>query len=592
MGNTIDFILRMKETMSSGFAKVQTTAQSALASVDKKMSGTQKSATDTALKIGEIDKRLKTVQGNHTVEITTKGIPAAIRDIDKLHKKTAGNQPNDRRNNAPMGFGGLGSYLGAAAIGYGAVNAFSAAAEREGLNTALNFATSGNGASTIAFIKNLSDQLGAAQKQALEGSKALYGAMRGGKIPLMEQHNIVRGIMEAGAAMKITANDQQGAMLALAQMASKGVVSAEELRGQLGERLPGAFRLAAEAMGMTEMAFNKHLEKGEILAYKFLPAFAKKMHETYGVAALQASDSATAANNRFQNSLYELKIFMGTQLMPAAMQMINGYLIPAARWIRDNWGWLKQLGGAVLSVALAWKTYTAVQSVANAVMAANPVMLLVGALGLLAYKIAETSGAFDRFTQTQQDMLNNPALGTVYSNAGIRYGEAYGNAFADKAAMQIGDKMSTFEKAFSVSQTWKDFYRMLTTGVVSSTDETDRIYGQGRYAAEYVNANKKLIDANKLPGAGFVGNSFRQSFFDTKGGTKNPAGIGEADAKSLQGKNDKIAGGGGNITYIFNDAIVKDTTIHAAGGAEAFEDFDDRVAESVLRVLGSNGKQE
>ena len=41
-------------------------------------------------------------------------------------------------------------------------------------------------------------------------------------------------------------------MLALAQMASKGTVQAEELRGQLGERLPGAFKIAAAAMGVTQ----------------------------------------------------------------------------------------------------------------------------------------------------------------------------------------------------------------------------------------------------------------------------------------------------------------------------------------------------
>ena len=54
-----------------------------------------------------------------------------------------------------------------------------------------------------------------------------------------------------------------GAFLALGQMISKGKVQAEELRGQLGKRLPGAFQLAAKAMGMTTAALDKFMADGK-----------------------------------------------------------------------------------------------------------------------------------------------------------------------------------------------------------------------------------------------------------------------------------------------------------------------------------------
>ena len=49
-------------------------------------------------------------------------------------------------------------------------------------------------------------------------------------------------------------------------MISKGKVQAEELRGQLGERLPSAFQLAAKAMGMTTAQLDKFMADGKLTA--------------------------------------------------------------------------------------------------------------------------------------------------------------------------------------------------------------------------------------------------------------------------------------------------------------------------------------
>jgi hypothetical protein len=88
---------------------------------------------------------------------------------------------------------------------------------------------------------------------------------------------------------------------------SKGNVQAEELRGQLGERLPGAFNMAAKAMGVSTGELNKMLEKGEVLAEDLLPKLAKEMHRRFGKAAEDASSTAQAAFNRFENNLQRLK---------------------------------------------------------------------------------------------------------------------------------------------------------------------------------------------------------------------------------------------------------------------------------------------
>ena len=80
-----------------------------------------------------------------------------------------------------------------------------------------------------------------------------------------------------------------GAFIALGQMISKGKVQAEELRGQLGERLPGAFQLAAKAMGMTTAALDKFMADGKLTAEELLPKLAKVLKDEYGAAAEEAA---------------------------------------------------------------------------------------------------------------------------------------------------------------------------------------------------------------------------------------------------------------------------------------------------------------
>jgi len=64
-------------------------------------------------------------------------------------------------------------------------------------------------------------------------------------------------------------------------MMGKGKVQAEELRGQLGEALPGAFNLAAKAMGVTTSKLNEMLDKGQVLPEELLPKLASELLKTF-----------------------------------------------------------------------------------------------------------------------------------------------------------------------------------------------------------------------------------------------------------------------------------------------------------------------
>ena len=68
----------------------------------------------------------------------------------------------------------------------------------------------------------------------------------------------------AAAAMNLSVEDTEGVFRAMTQIFSKGKVQAEELRGQLGDRLPGAVVKFAQANKIALSDLDKMLEQGTV----------------------------------------------------------------------------------------------------------------------------------------------------------------------------------------------------------------------------------------------------------------------------------------------------------------------------------------
>ena len=106
--------------------------------------------------------------------------------------------------------------------------------------------------------------------------------------------------------LQLSADDTQGVFTALEQIVSKGAVSAEELRGQLGERLPGAFQIAARSLGVTTQTLDEMLRKGEVLAEDLLPRLADELRESVAEGLPDATESAAADFERLENAVLNL----------------------------------------------------------------------------------------------------------------------------------------------------------------------------------------------------------------------------------------------------------------------------------------------
>lgn len=102
-------------------------------------------------------------------------------------------------------------------------------------------------------------------------------SMNSANIQLEQSNALFAAVTRAAGTLGIAGEEVSGMLQALAQIASKSTVSMEELRQQLGDRLPGAIGLAAKGLGITEAQLIKLVEAGSLAARDFFPAFTEAL---------------------------------------------------------------------------------------------------------------------------------------------------------------------------------------------------------------------------------------------------------------------------------------------------------------------------
>lgn len=199
------------------------------------------------------------------------------------------------------------------------------ASKVRGVNSALGFAAGSaeGGAAAYSRFKDTANELGISiEKNQVAYKNFIVSATQSGQ-SLSAAEKEFKQVAIAMTAMGLSAEDSNGVLLALGQIASKGTVSAEELRGQIGERLPGAFAIAARSIGVTESKLNDMLQKGEVVSKDFLPKFTQELENTFGATAQQNVNSYAATVNKFDNQILGLKVSFGEKLIPVLSRSIE-----------------------------------------------------------------------------------------------------------------------------------------------------------------------------------------------------------------------------------------------------------------------------
>ncbi len=139
------------------------------------------------------------------------------------------------------------------------------------------------------------------------------------------------------------------AMTALNQIASKGVVSMEELRQQLSEALPGALSIAARSMNLTQQEFNNLVSSGNLLSEEFLPKFAAQLKAETFTAFIANSQSAASSLGTLKNEIFLTSAAMGEAYVNLGKPFFE-IITNALRTVKEN----LHIIGAVFQAAFAW----------------------------------------------------------------------------------------------------------------------------------------------------------------------------------------------------------------------------------------------
>ncbi|MGP2118042.1 tape measure protein [Escherichia coli] len=166
------------------------------------------------------------------------------------------------------------------------------------------------------FIQDLT-QITGMDTTETQAQFASFGASAKNTMGLEGSEELFKNLTGYARLMGRSDEQIQRALTALSQMASKGQVMSEELKGQLSEALPGATQAFAKALGLTEKQLFDKMKNGDVKASDALPKFAKELgsqiNSRGGWKAIQDSTQTMLGNlkNTWNNSLTD--IFRGSE---------------------------------------------------------------------------------------------------------------------------------------------------------------------------------------------------------------------------------------------------------------------------------------
>jgi len=188
------------------------------------------------------------------------------------------------------------------------------------------------------FIMNVVDKYNVPLESARAGFTRLYASMEPAGFKGDEIRNLFLGISKAAATFGMSSDKVDRVMYAFAQMASKGQVMSEELKGQLGDVLPGALGIFAKAAGFEGPQaiekFSKALEDGAFKGdsmRKLLKNVSFDLNKEFGPGAEGAARTYQGVMNRMQNST---KLFYES-FEPLAVAFANDLIIPVSQGLRN-----------------------------------------------------------------------------------------------------------------------------------------------------------------------------------------------------------------------------------------------------------------
>lgn len=380
------------------------------------------------------------------------------------------------------------------------------------------------GAKQLAYAREVALNLKVPLAATIKAYAELQLAAKGSALEGDSARKIWLGFSQAARVTGATAEETKGVFKALRDILSKGKVQAEELRQQLGDRLPGAMQVMAVGLGITTAELDKMMKKGELTSATLLNMSAT-MSQRMAPQLENALKSPAARLQDFQNRMQlfkeqvagsgfldavaeafdKLAKALSTPEALAAAQGLGKALADIVTWatelvssgdLDDLWESFKTLGAVWIGLQMAsmitglygFATAIGVTAIATLGLDAALAPILVG-LGALAAVVATVAGAFIAWKLAEWAYDNFPAFAEGVlgiKNSALSAWDGIKQGW-DTMAVKLTASFKTVTS--KLADIW---YGMLSSLMTSFPNLTETL-GLGDYAAEVA---RRAAEAN------------------------------------------------------------------------------------------------
>nr|DAP88191.1 MAG TPA: Tail tape measure [Caudoviricetes sp.] len=219
-------------------------------------------------------------------------------------------------------------------------------------------------ARSLKFLAELTDKYGTDLIGTTEAFAKFKAAATPAGIAMAEQERIFSNISKAMASFGISGGEAALTMMAITQMMSKGKISSEELRRQLGERMPVAMQAMANAAGVSMSQLDKLLKEGKLRSAEIMGKFSDELAKLSGNTSTDNLESSLGRlKNSFTNLADSLRVYDNFKALVEKVKDLLDYL-------RTHLSNLYIWAGGLLGARL-WGKFSATWSQAGAVIKAS-----------------------------------------------------------------------------------------------------------------------------------------------------------------------------------------------------------------------------
>lgn len=180
------------------------------------------------------------------------------------------------------------------------------------------------GRKELNFVADAANRLGVSTSSLSETYRDLIASTRGTSLEGEKTRQLFEAVTLASRNLGLGTEQVSGALRALSQIASTGTVQMDELRGELGNHLPGALAIAARAMNVSTGELVKLVSSGKLASEDFLPRFADQLRKELGQTAENATTTASQGFAKMGNAIASMLSGPGQKLSTWIGGLVGG----------------------------------------------------------------------------------------------------------------------------------------------------------------------------------------------------------------------------------------------------------------------------